>query len=111
MIVTSPTDPVILSTTKFDPTIAQTAQQKVGHRHALIHVHLPDELRVILDESVLVGGDQHWHQLRQGAAHRVHQHHPRRIVGIDDVAQRIWEIHDADGPFRTMLIPLEEGRE
>jgi hypothetical protein len=31
--------------------------------------------------------------------------------GIDDVAQRIWELHDAPGPFRTMLIPLEEGRE
>lgn len=31
--------------------------------------------------------------------------------GIDDVAQRIWEIHAAPGPFRTMLIPLEEGRE
>lgn len=31
--------------------------------------------------------------------------------GIDDVAARIWEIHSARGPFRTMLIPLEEGRE
>ncbi len=31
--------------------------------------------------------------------------------GIDDVAQRIWEIHATPGPFRTMLIPLEEGRE
>ncbi|MCV2395175.1 SDR family NAD(P)-dependent oxidoreductase [Actinotalea sp. M2MS4P-6] len=31
--------------------------------------------------------------------------------GIDDVAQRIWEIQSAPGPFRTMLIPLEEGRE
>ncbi len=31
--------------------------------------------------------------------------------GIDDVAERIWQIHDAPGSFRTMLIPLEEGRE
>lgn len=31
--------------------------------------------------------------------------------GIDDVAARIWELHAARGPFRTMLIPLEEGRE
>ncbi|WP_149205200.1 SDR family NAD(P)-dependent oxidoreductase [Actinotalea subterranea] len=31
--------------------------------------------------------------------------------GIDDVAQRIWELHSARGEFRTMLIPLEEGRE
>ena len=31
--------------------------------------------------------------------------------GIDDVAERIWEIHGSTGPFRTMLIPLEEGRE
>lgn len=31
--------------------------------------------------------------------------------GIDDVAQRIWELHRSRGPFRTMLIPLEEGRE
>ncbi len=31
--------------------------------------------------------------------------------GIDDVAERNWQIHDAPGPFRTMLIPLEEGRE
>jgi len=31
--------------------------------------------------------------------------------GIDDVASRIWEIHAAAGPFRTMLIPLEDGRE
>ena len=31
--------------------------------------------------------------------------------GIDDVAQRIWELHSAPGEFRTMLIPLEEGRE
>lgn len=31
--------------------------------------------------------------------------------GIDDVADRIWQLHVAPGPFRTMLIPLEEGRE
>ncbi|GAA1727359.1 SDR family NAD(P)-dependent oxidoreductase [Microbacterium paludicola] len=31
--------------------------------------------------------------------------------GIDDVADRIWELHTDGGPFRTMLIPLEEGRE
>jgi NADP-dependent 3-hydroxy acid dehydrogenase YdfG len=31
--------------------------------------------------------------------------------GIDDVADRIWGLHADSGPFRTMLIPLEEGRE
>ena len=31
--------------------------------------------------------------------------------GIDDVAERIWELHVSAGPFRTMLIPLEDGRE
>lgn len=31
--------------------------------------------------------------------------------GIDTVAQRIWEIHSMPGEFRTMLIPLEAGRE
>ncbi|MGV8877213.1 MAG: SDR family NAD(P)-dependent oxidoreductase [Rhodoglobus sp.] len=31
--------------------------------------------------------------------------------GIDDVASRLWEIHAAPGAFRTMLIPLEDGRE
>lgn len=31
--------------------------------------------------------------------------------GIDDVAERIWELHRSRGEFRTMLIPLEEGRE
>jgi NAD(P)-dependent dehydrogenase (short-subunit alcohol dehydrogenase family) len=31
--------------------------------------------------------------------------------GIDDVADRIWNIHAVAGPFRTMLIPLEDGRE
>lgn len=31
--------------------------------------------------------------------------------GIDGVADRIWGLHAVDGPFRTMLIPLEDGRE
>jgi NADP-dependent 3-hydroxy acid dehydrogenase YdfG len=31
--------------------------------------------------------------------------------GIDDVADRIWHLHANPSPFRTMLIPLEEGRE
>jgi NAD(P)-dependent dehydrogenase (short-subunit alcohol dehydrogenase family) len=31
--------------------------------------------------------------------------------GIDDVADRIWELHAGAGGFRTMLIPLEDGRE
>jgi NADP-dependent 3-hydroxy acid dehydrogenase YdfG len=31
--------------------------------------------------------------------------------GIDDVADRIWSLHTDRGPFRTMLIPLEDGRE
>jgi NADP-dependent 3-hydroxy acid dehydrogenase YdfG len=31
--------------------------------------------------------------------------------GIDDVADRIWGLHADSGPFRTMLIPLENGRE
>jgi NAD(P)-dependent dehydrogenase (short-subunit alcohol dehydrogenase family) len=31
--------------------------------------------------------------------------------GIDDVADRIWGLHTEAGPFRTMLIPLEDGRE
>jgi len=31
--------------------------------------------------------------------------------GIDDVAERIWALHTTAGPFRTMLIPLEDGRE
>ncbi len=35
----------------------------------------------------------------------------RLANGIDDVADRIWELHTSHGPFRTMLIPLEEGRE
>lgn len=33
------------------------------------------------------------------------------LNGIDDVALRIWEIQADAGPFRTMLIPLEDGRE
>jgi NAD(P)-dependent dehydrogenase (short-subunit alcohol dehydrogenase family) len=31
--------------------------------------------------------------------------------GIDDVADRVWGLHSEAGPFRTMLIPLEDGRE
>ncbi|MEG3613725.1 SDR family NAD(P)-dependent oxidoreductase [Isoptericola haloaureus] len=31
--------------------------------------------------------------------------------GIDDVAERVWELASTPGEFRTMLIPLEEGRE
>jgi NAD(P)-dependent dehydrogenase (short-subunit alcohol dehydrogenase family) len=31
--------------------------------------------------------------------------------GIDDVAERIWQLHAAPGPFREMLIPLEQGQE
>ena len=31
--------------------------------------------------------------------------------GIDDVADRIWGLHADAGPFRTLLIPLEDGRE
>jgi NADP-dependent 3-hydroxy acid dehydrogenase YdfG len=31
--------------------------------------------------------------------------------GVDGVAERIWQLHTAAGEFRTMLIPLEEGRE
>lgn len=31
--------------------------------------------------------------------------------GIDDVADRIWDLHATPGDFRTMLIPLDEGRE
>lgn len=31
--------------------------------------------------------------------------------GLDDVADRIWDIHRTPGEFRTMLIPLDEGRE
>ena len=31
--------------------------------------------------------------------------------GIDGVADRIWGLHAIAGPFRTMLIPLEDGRE
>ncbi|MEW1807765.1 SDR family NAD(P)-dependent oxidoreductase [Pseudarthrobacter sp. NPDC080039] len=33
------------------------------------------------------------------------------VNGIGDVADRIWDLHTVDGPFRTMLIPLEDGRE
>ncbi|WP_061965762.1 SDR family NAD(P)-dependent oxidoreductase [Demequina aurantiaca] len=31
--------------------------------------------------------------------------------GIDDVADRIWHLRDTPADFRTMLIPLEDGRE
>lgn len=31
--------------------------------------------------------------------------------GLADVADKIWELQAADGEFRTMLIPLDEGRE
>jgi NADP-dependent 3-hydroxy acid dehydrogenase YdfG len=31
--------------------------------------------------------------------------------GIDDVADRVWGLHSVSGPFRTMLIPLADGRE
>lgn len=33
------------------------------------------------------------------------------VNGLDDVADRIWGLHAVAGPFRTMLIPLEDGRE
>lgn len=33
------------------------------------------------------------------------------VNGIDDVADRIWDLHAVAGPFRTMLIPIEDGRE
>lgn len=33
------------------------------------------------------------------------------VNGIVDVADRIWGLHSGPGPFRTMLIPLEDGRE
>lgn len=41
-----------------------------------------------------------------GSIPKLHLEH-----GIDDVAERIWDLHRTPGPFRTMLIPLEEGRE
>ena len=31
--------------------------------------------------------------------------------GVDGVADRIWQLHTTPGDFRTMLIPLDEGRE
>ncbi|MCB0910214.1 MAG: SDR family NAD(P)-dependent oxidoreductase [Propionibacteriaceae bacterium] len=31
--------------------------------------------------------------------------------GVDGVAERIWQLHTSPGEFRTMLIPLEDGRE
>jgi len=31
--------------------------------------------------------------------------------GLDTVADRVWDLHAVAGEFRTMLIPLDEGRE
>ena len=31
--------------------------------------------------------------------------------GVDGVAERIWLLHTTPGEFRTMMVPLEEGRE
>lgn len=36
---------------------------------------------------------------------------PKLRYTLDEVADRIWEIQAAPGDFRTMLIPLEDGRE
>ena len=36
---------------------------------------------------------------------------PKLRYTLDEVADRIWEIQAAPGEFRTMLIPLDEGRE
>lgn len=36
---------------------------------------------------------------------------PKLRYTLDEVADRIWALHAAPGPFRSMLIPLEEGRE
>ena len=36
---------------------------------------------------------------------------PKLRYTLDEVAERIWQLHAAPGPFRSMLIPLEEGRE
>ena len=56
------------------------------------------------------------HDALEGSGVTVHQlvipgAIPKLRYTIDEVAQKIWELHDADGPFREMLIPLEEGRE
>lgn len=36
---------------------------------------------------------------------------PKLRYTLEEVADRIWSLHLEDGGFRTMLIPLEEGRE
>ncbi|MDN4474163.1 SDR family NAD(P)-dependent oxidoreductase [Demequina zhanjiangensis] len=36
---------------------------------------------------------------------------PKLRYTIDEVAERIWQIHASRGAFRTMLVPLDEGRE
>ncbi|SEJ21696.1 SDR family NAD(P)-dependent oxidoreductase [Demequina mangrovi] len=36
---------------------------------------------------------------------------PKLRYTLEEVAERIWEIQAAPGAFRTMLIPLEDGRE
>lgn len=36
---------------------------------------------------------------------------PKLRYTLDEVAERIWQLHVTPGPFRSMLIPLEEGRE
>ena len=36
---------------------------------------------------------------------------PKLRYTLEQVADRIWDLHAAPGPFRTMLIPLDEGRE
>ncbi|WP_084126014.1 SDR family NAD(P)-dependent oxidoreductase [Demequina sp. NBRC 110054] len=36
---------------------------------------------------------------------------PKLRYTIDEVAEKIWQIHAEGGDYRTMLIPLDEGRE
>ncbi|WP_062292403.1 SDR family NAD(P)-dependent oxidoreductase [Demequina phytophila] len=36
---------------------------------------------------------------------------PKLRYTVDEVADTIWDLHLADGGFRTMLIPMDEGRE
>ena len=36
---------------------------------------------------------------------------PKLRYTLEQVADRIWDLHATPGPFRTMLIPLDEGRE
>ena len=40
------------------PALAKAAQQPTGHRHALVHLHLRDQLGVVLDQTVLVSRHQ-----------------------------------------------------